>query len=112
MRYETRIMLMPVLAALVVMLVAGRLGAAVFSRLRQPAVLGELLAGVLLGNLGLLGFHGLDGLRGLPGLDLLAEIGVLFLLFSVGLESDLRKLFQAESRLNVPGEKEAFIRDR
>ncbi len=82
-------MLMPVLAAFVVLLIAGRIGAAAFSGLRQPPVLGELFAGVIIGNLGLIGFHGLEGLRDLPGLDLMAEIGVLFLLFAVGLESDL-----------------------
>src|SRR5204863_9659619 len=44
------------------------------------------------GNLGLLGFHGFDALRGLEGLDILAQIGVLFLLFQIGLQSDLRQM--------------------
>jgi Kef-type K+ transport system membrane component KefB len=55
-------------------------------------VLGELLAGVVLGNAGLTRFHGLDGLKTMPALDLLGQIGVLFLLFSVGVESDLAKM--------------------
>jgi Kef-type K+ transport system membrane component KefB len=84
--------LLSVLEALVLIIVFGKLGGALFARFRQATVLGELLAGVLLGNLGLMGFHALDGLKGLPGLDLLAQIGVLFLLFTVGLQSDLGKM--------------------
>jgi Kef-type K+ transport system membrane component KefB len=81
--------LAPLLLALVLVLLGARLGGALAERFRQPAVLGELLAGVVLGNLGLLGWHGLDGMRGLAGLDLLAQIGVLFLLFEVGLVSEV-----------------------
>jgi Kef-type K+ transport system membrane component KefB len=84
--------ILPVLEALVLMLVAGRLGGSLFARFGQSAVLGELAAGVVLGNLGLAGIHALDGLRSLAGLDLLAQIGVIFLLFGVGLESDVGKM--------------------
>ncbi len=84
--------MMPVLLGLVLVLVGGRLGGALFVRLGQPAVLGELLAGVAVGNLGLLGWHGLDGLRDLHALEVLAQIGVLFLLFEVGLSSDVGKM--------------------
>ena len=83
---------LPVLEALVLMIVGGKLGGALFSSFRQPPVLGELLAGVALGNLGLVGLHGLDSLKGLAGLDLLAQIGVLFLLFSVGLDTNVQKM--------------------
>ncbi len=55
-------------------------------RLGQPAVLGELLAGVLLGP-SVLGLVPLTG-----GVLLLAEIGVILLLFEVGLETDLGEL--------------------
>jgi Kef-type K+ transport system membrane component KefB len=83
---------LPVLAALVLIIVGGKLGGAFFSRLGQSPVLGELLAGVVLGNLGLVGLHGLDSLKSIAGLDLLAQIGVLFLLFSVGLDTNLQKM--------------------
>ena len=82
----------PVLAALVLILLGGRLGGLAFERLGQSPVLGELLAGVILGNLGLLGFHGFDRFRDLPAIDLLAQIGVLFLLFRVGLETEIGKM--------------------
>ncbi len=83
---------LPILEALVLILLGARLGGALFERFGQSAVLGELAAGIVIGNLGLLGWHGLDGLRALPALDLLAEIGVLFLLFEVGLKSDVRSM--------------------
>jgi Kef-type K+ transport system membrane component KefB len=86
--------LKPILLALVLILLGAKLGGSLFERFGQPAVLGELAAGILLGNLGLAGLHGLDGLRELPALDVLAQIGVLFLLFEVGLESDVHQMRQ------------------
>jgi Na+:H+ antiporter len=82
----------PVLAALVVVLVGAKLGGDLLERIGQPAVLGELLAGVVIGNLGLLGIHAFDTFRDLPALELLAQIGVLFLLFQVGLETSVRAM--------------------
>ncbi len=55
-------------------------------RIGQTAVLGELLAGVLIGPGGLGLVHDSDALHAL------AELGVLILLFEVGLESDLNQL--------------------
>lgn len=83
---------MPLLLALALVLVGARLGRALAERLGQSPVLGELLAGVVIGNLGLVGWHGLDGLRELGGLELLAQIGVLFLLFEVGLSTGVGEL--------------------
>ena len=57
-------------------------------RLGQPAVLGELLAGVLLGP-SMLGLVPLSA-----GILLIAEVGVLLLLFEVGLETDLEELLR------------------
>ena len=84
--------MLPVLEALALILVLARLGGALFERFRLPAVLGELLAGIVLGNLGLVGFHGFDALRSLPVVEAMAQLGVLFLLFQVGLESDVAKM--------------------
>ncbi len=82
----------PVLLGLVIVLVAAKLGGEVFERLGQPAVLGELIFGMVLGNLGLLGFTGLDFLRTSPGLEILAQLGVILLLFQVGLESNVGEM--------------------
>ncbi len=70
-----------VLLALVLMLVAAKVLAEVFERLRQPAVVGEILAGVLLGPSVLAWVQPSDFI------SLTAEIGVIFLLFNVGLET-------------------------
>ena len=82
----------PVLFGLAVVLLAARVGGHIAVRVGQPAVLGELGMGMLLGNLGLVGYHGLGFLATNPTLDVLAEIGVVLLLFGVGLESKLQEM--------------------
>jgi len=84
--------MLPVLEAMVLILVGSKLGGALFTWMKQPAVLGELAVGILIGNLGLLGVHVFEPLRDQPALAVFAQIGVLFLLFEVGLESDVHKM--------------------
>jgi Kef-type K+ transport system membrane component KefB len=84
--------LLPTLGGLVVVMLAAMLGGALFLRFRQPAVLGELLAGVLLGNSHLLGVDWIERVRDLPSLEVLAQVGVLFLLFQVGLETSIGQM--------------------
>ncbi len=84
--------MLPILEGLVLILLGAKLGGALFARFGQSPVLGELLAGVVIGNLGLVGFHGLDSLKQVQGLDILAQIGVLFLLFEVGLHSNVQQM--------------------
>jgi Kef-type K+ transport system membrane component KefB len=74
------------LVELLVILIAAKVGAEVMARLHQPAVIGELLIGAVIGA-SVLGWVG-QGDGGL--LSTLAEIGVILLLFEVGLETDLR----------------------
>jgi len=80
------------LLALALFLVLAKLLGDVFERLGQPAVLGEILAGVLLGNLPLVGVQGLAFITTDAHLAMLAELGVLVLLFQVGLESDVARM--------------------
>lgn len=75
------------LATLVAILLATKLLGEGARRIGQPAVLGELVAGVLLG-VSLFGV--LD--PGDPVIHALAELGVLILLFEIGLHTDLRSL--------------------
>ncbi len=82
----------PVLLGLVVVLVAAKLGGELFERIGQPAVLGELIVGMVLGNLALLGFGGFGFLATDPGLEILAQLGVILLLFQVGLESNVQEM--------------------
>jgi Kef-type K+ transport system membrane component KefB len=78
------------LVALAALVVAAKVGGIIAERLRQPPVLGELLVGIVLGNL-LLPFLGGEAtaIGSDPTLQFLAELGVLVLLFDVGLESDI-----------------------
>ena len=80
------------LFAIATILVAAKIGGELFERMHQPAVLGELVFGVILGNLSLLGLHWFEPLRTLPDIQTAAEIGVILLLFEVGLESNLHGL--------------------
>jgi Na+:H+ antiporter len=83
-----------ILISLVVIITAAKLGGALMERIRQPAVLGELIFGVLLGNLSLLGLHQFDYLKSNEGIGILAELGVIFLLFEVGLESNIKQMME------------------
>ncbi len=78
--------------ALAAILVAAKLLGELAERIGQPAVLGELVAGVLLGGSVL----GIVPAGGAPGelIHVLAELGVVLLLFEIGLETDLREMFR------------------
>jgi Kef-type K+ transport system membrane component KefB len=77
------------LLGLVLVWLAAKVAGEGMERIGQTAVLGELLAGVLIGP-GVLGLvHESEALHAL------AELGVLILLFEVGLESDLDELLKA-----------------
>src|SRR5262245_47530895 len=67
-----------------VVLLAAKLGGDLAMRLGQPPVLGELVIGVLLGNVGLLGLSALEPIKTDASIDMLSRIGVLILLFEVG----------------------------
>ncbi|HUP31783.1 MAG TPA: cation:proton antiporter [Gaiellaceae bacterium] len=74
------------LTALFVVLLAAKLGEALFKRLGQPGILGEVLAGVLVGP-SVFGLVAPDAV-----LELFAEIGLIFLLFWVGLHTRLSEM--------------------
>lgn len=81
--------------ALAAIILAAKLGGETALRLRQPAVLGELACGVLLGNLPLPGLG--EVARG-PEIGFAAELGVMLLLFQVGLESSVREMAKVAPR--------------
>ncbi|MCL5104416.1 MAG: cation:proton antiporter [Armatimonadetes bacterium] len=83
-----------VLLGLIVILIAAKIGGDIFVRLGQPAVLGELVFGIIVGNLYHLGFRGFDFIRTNESIKLLSEIGVMLLLFQVGMESNLARMME------------------
>lgn len=77
---------------LAAMLIAAKLLGEVAERFGQPSVLGELIAGVVLGG-SLLGIVPDQGPAG-EVVHLLAQLGVVLLLFEIGLETDLREMLR------------------
>ena len=91
----------PVLLMLMIILAAAKICGEISERLGQPSVLGELLAGILLGNIVLLNpdwtlFESLreSAISAEPAVivDALARLGVILLLFEVGLESTVAEM--------------------
>jgi Kef-type K+ transport system membrane component KefB len=80
------------LMALSIMILSAKVGGELFARAGQPPVLGELVMGVVLGNCGVLGIPWLEPLKTNTAISVVAEIGVILLLFAVGLESDLGEM--------------------
>ncbi|RJR31913.1 MAG: cation:proton antiporter [Desulfobacteraceae bacterium] len=75
-------------------LIAAKLGGLAARKVRLPVVLGELFAGVVLGNLGLLGMGLFETLKHDPSVQTLAELGVILLMFEVGVESTVPDLMR------------------
>jgi Kef-type K+ transport system membrane component KefB len=77
-----------ILVDLFLLFAAAKVVGEMFEALRQPQVVGELLAGVLVGPHVL----GLVGDEGEVVLEVIAELGLIILLFTVGLETSVRDL--------------------
>ncbi len=58
----------------------------------QPSVLGELVMGVILGNIALLGINWFEPIKNDSIISFLAELGVVILLFQIGLESNINDM--------------------
>ena len=75
-----------ILLTLFIMFTAAKVAGELFERIHQPAVIGELLVGIFLGALGLIAHSSVY--------DTLAEIGAIFLLFQIGLETRASSIFR------------------
>ena len=93
----------PLLLALIAILATAKASGELFERLGMPAVLGELIGGIVLGNLILINpaWSFFEPLRGatidLPWaiiIDGMARLGVIILLFEVGLESTVQGMLK------------------
>ena len=78
---------MGIAADIAIILVAALLGGFLAQRLKQPLLLGYIIAGVLVGP-----YTGGVTVTEIHDIELLAEIGVALLLFALGMEFNLKKL--------------------
>lgn len=70
-----------------------------FKRLKQPVVLGYILAGLLVGP----NFHLFPTISDVDDIRIWADIGVIFLLFALGLEFSFKKLIQVGGSAGITG---------
>lgn len=84
----------PILLGLIILFTGAKAGGFLANKLGQPVVLGELLAGVVLGNMNLFGFEGLLFLKEMDFFGSIASLGAILLLFEVGLESSVSELLK------------------
>ena len=94
-----------ILLALFAIFVAAQIGAEIAQRLKLPGVVGEIVAGCAIGP-SALGLIAADQIAAGTPLDVLAEIGVVLLLFAVGLETrldDLKKVGRSAFLVGVLG---------
>jgi Kef-type K+ transport system membrane component KefB len=94
-----------ILLTLFVIFVAAQIGAEIAQRLKLPGVVGEIAAGCIVGP-SVLGWVQLDQIADGTPLSVIAEIGVVLLLFSVGLETrldDLKKVGKSALLVGVLG---------
>lgn len=82
---------------LALILIAGAVTTLIFRRIKQPLVLGYILAGFLVGP----HFNLFPTVADHANIETLAEIGVIFLLFSLGLEFSFKKLMRVGGEASI-----------
>lgn len=80
---------------LLIILLAARLFAEIAVRLKSPSVIGELFAGIVVGP-SILGW-----IEPIEALRLMAEIGIILLLFEVGLGTDIKRLIRSGKKSTI-----------
>lgn len=83
-----------VVLSLALILAGAKLAGDLAARVGQPPVLGELLVGIVLGNLTLAGIGWFEGISESVVIEAFAGLGVILLLFEVGLESTVRDMLK------------------
>ena len=88
---------LPLLDDLLLLLVASIPIAFIFNRLRLPTIVGFMITGVLIGP------YSLGLIKDATAIEALAEIGVVLLLFTIGLEFSLRRIIEMKRLVLVGG---------
>jgi len=82
---------------LALILMAGAITTLIFKKIKQPLVLGYIIAGFLVGPY----FHLFPTVADHANIEIWAEIGVIFLLFSLGLEFSFKKLVRVGGAASI-----------
>ncbi len=88
---------MPVLQDILIILAASIVIIVISSRLKIPAVVGFLITGMLIGP------HALALVKNTSEIEMFAEIGIVLMIFIVGIEFSLRKLKQIKTLIMKAG---------
>ncbi len=86
---------MDFISSIVIVLIAALIGRSLSKKIRQPTILGELIVGAFIGNIFLL--INKEKLFFDDSINYLADIGILFLLFSAGLSLNLKEFKKIET---------------
>ncbi|MEZ5346461.1 MAG: cation:proton antiporter [Pyrinomonadaceae bacterium] len=87
----------PLFAELLIILLVSVPVALLFLRLKMPLLVGFMLTGILIGP------YGLGLIKELEAIELLAEIGVILLLFTIGIEFSIRRLLRMRNLVLIGG---------
>lgn len=93
----------PLLDDIVIMFSVSVLTIYIFNKIKLPPILGFLLAGILVGP------YAFKLIDGLDEVEILAEIGVIFILFSIGLEFSITKLLKMKRNILQGGSMQVFL---
>lgn len=89
--------LQPLIRDLGIILMTAAVAVLLFKKIKQPLVLGYLIAGFLAGN----NFDFFPSIKDIKSVEVWAEIGVIFLLFSLGLEFSFKKLMKVGGTASI-----------
>ncbi len=93
---------MHLLNDLIIILSVSAVSLYVTSRLKLPSIVGFLVAGILVGP------YGIELISTVEEVNEMAEIGILLLLFSIGIEFSLDKLIKAKKFVLIGGSLQVF----
>ncbi len=94
---ETTHHLRPLISDLGLILITAGIAVLIFKKMKQPLVLGYLIAGFLAGN----HFDFFPSITEMKSVEVWAEIGVIILLFSLGLEFSFKKLMKVGGTASI-----------
>lgn len=93
----------PMLSDIVIMFAVSVIAIFIFNKIKLPPILGFLLAGILVGP------YGLKLIKAVDEVEILAEIGVIFILFSIGLEFSISKLMKMKRNILQGGSMQVLL---